>query len=297
MQIDIVKALESLTIFKVGPAFRRFENQEECFSAKFRLSSDISSLFPYLNAMIGGAEYYGKPEHIKLSLYGCFWVLSPTEGAFTPVSGYGEAVECLKELINYLSETYSKKDEIVPNYRQQSPPASALDIFKLLPASNCQKCGYATCISFAAALSRKHTAFSRCPFLANPVEEKVTFQLTDNHGKKIKRVSIPIDTDCLRSEVAKKEDQIEMLERQLAELEYEHAGNREEANAKLDSPLTKREIEVLQMLTLGATNKEISKQLFVSQHTIKSHILHIFEKLGVNDRTQASVWAVKNGFF
>ncbi len=42
-------------------------------------------------------------------------------------------------------------------------------------------------------------------------------------------------------------------------------------------------------------NKEISKKTNISEHTVKSHVIHIFDKLGVNDRTQASVEAAKNG--
>jgi DNA-binding NarL/FixJ family response regulator len=44
----------------------------------------------------------------------------------------------------------------------------------------------------------------------------------------------------------------------------------------------------------GFTNPEISELLSISHHTVKSHVVHIFNKLGVNDRTQAAVWAARN---
>ncbi|MCP4673274.1 MAG: response regulator transcription factor, partial [Desulfobacula sp.] len=44
------------------------------------------------------------------------------------------------------------------------------------------------------------------------------------------------------------------------------------------------------------TNMEIAESLYISPHTVKSHIDHIFNKLGVNNRTQASVWATQNHF-
>ena len=44
----------------------------------------------------------------------------------------------------------------------------------------------------------------------------------------------------------------------------------------------------------GFTNKEISEILNISHHTVKSHVVHIFNKLGVSDRTLASVWAAQN---
>lgn len=51
--------------------------------------------------------------------------------------------------------------------------------------------------------------------------------------------------------------------------------------------LTQREVEVLELLATGASNKEISKQLFISQATTKTHLVHIFSKLGVDSRTRA----------
>ncbi|MFF3608739.1 response regulator [Streptomyces sp. NPDC002463] len=51
--------------------------------------------------------------------------------------------------------------------------------------------------------------------------------------------------------------------------------------------LTKRELEVLQLVGEGLSNQQISKALFLSQATVKSHLVHIFAKLGVDSRTAA----------
>jgi DNA-binding NarL/FixJ family response regulator len=60
-----------------------------------------------------------------------------------------------------------------------------------------------------------------------------------------------------------------------------------------DMPLTRRESEVLKQVALGLTNKEIAKTLNISYETVKEHVQHILQKLGVSDRTQAAVWAVR----
>lgn len=64
--------------------------------------------------------------------------------------------------------------------------------------------------------------------------------------------------------------------------------------AESDVPLTKRESEVLKQLAFGLTNKEIAQTLGISYETVKEHVQHVLKKLGVADRTQAAVWAVRN---
>ncbi|MBM7562401.1 response regulator [Fusibacter tunisiensis] len=58
--------------------------------------------------------------------------------------------------------------------------------------------------------------------------------------------------------------------------------------------LTKRELEVLKLIAQGINNRDISGQLFISEKTVKNHISSIFKKLGVNDRTQAALYAIKH---
>lgn len=61
----------------------------------------------------------------------------------------------------------------------------------------------------------------------------------------------------------------------------------------IDVPLTHRESEVLRQMAQGLTNKEIAKMLGISYETVKEHVQHILRKIGVTDRTQAAVWAVR----
>jgi DNA-binding NarL/FixJ family response regulator len=60
-------------------------------------------------------------------------------------------------------------------------------------------------------------------------------------------------------------------------------------------PLSAREIEVLQLAARGLSNSEIANELFVSATTAKAHLVHIYAKLGVNDRTAAVTTALERG--
>ncbi|MNH91919.1 Transcriptional regulatory protein DegU [compost metagenome] len=63
-----------------------------------------------------------------------------------------------------------------------------------------------------------------------------------------------------------------------------------------NSPLTKREAEVLRLMAEGRSNKSIGEFLYISEKTVKNHVSSILQKLEVDDRTQAVITAIKNGW-
>jgi DNA-binding NarL/FixJ family response regulator len=70
---------------------------------------------------------------------------------------------------------------------------------------------------------------------------------------------------------------------------------RRTSTGEVEGPLTKRESQVLRHVSMGLSNREIGKSLGISVETVKEHVQNILRKLDVNDRTQAAVWALKNG--
>jgi len=62
-----------------------------------------------------------------------------------------------------------------------------------------------------------------------------------------------------------------------------------------ESQVSEREIEILRLVAQGASNKEIARELHISDSTVKAHLLHIFDKLGVTDRTAAVTTALRRG--
>ena len=76
----------------------------------------------------------------------------------------------------------------------------------------------------------------------------------------------------------------------------EDTTKQESEEENLLSYLTQREEEVLELLTNGITYKGVAQQLFISETTVKTHVNNIFQKLQVNDRTQAVLYAINKGF-
>ncbi len=85
---------------------------------------------------------------------------------------------------------------------------------------------------------------------------------------------------------------IEWVEQRLGH----HNLPKDEKSAETFTPLSPREMEILEMVTRGASNKEVALRLNISQQTVKNHMTAILRKLNVEDRTQAAVYALRHGW-
>lgn len=68
-----------------------------------------------------------------------------------------------------------------------------------------------------------------------------------------------------------------------------------EASPAAQDPLTRRELEVLRLIAAGMSNRMIADELVIAEKTVKTHVTHILSKLDLADRTQAALFAVRNG--
>jgi DNA-binding CsgD family transcriptional regulator/ArsR family metal-binding transcriptional regulator len=262
--------------------------------AEFRLSADISELAPYINAVADKAVYYEKPPFIRFLLDKVLCTLYQDGGSAASFSDRNQALNFMKRLVAFLNDIYLRRDSIVSNYKRYRP-ISVLDIFRLLPRTNCRECGLASCMAFAAALSKHKTVPDRCPGFPRPISLNAVYPVSDNKGNLLSTVSIDIDSNpsgpLSKMERATVPDGPGKRVNEMARLKRTAFKIR---NDSLPVPLTERELAVLRLVAAGATNVEISDALHISPHTVKSHIIHIFNKLGVFDRTQAAVWAALN---
>jgi ArsR family metal-binding transcriptional regulator len=132
-----------------------------CFAA---LDADITAVLPYLNTVLKGFQYYKDPPSLTLKLPGKLVTLSARMIAINIVKDEEEAEEILAWLHREINDTWKRRGDIVPSF-ENAPQPRVLDILKLLPRTNCRRCGEATCMVFAVRLSQGDQTPAQCPAL------------------------------------------------------------------------------------------------------------------------------------
>ena len=279
-----INGYSEFSLSKAGPIHGDF------FGAYLKLDIDVSLLFPYINAIVNGATYYDNPPYVHFDLDGVRCALYTQDVVMASFTDEHQARRFVDRLISFLNDLYDRRNSITPNFKQYNP-ISVLDIYKLLPKTNCGECGFQTCLAYAGALRLRQTTTDQCQYFTNPILEKAIYPVYDKEGNLASTIEIDIDTSKSKLDLGKSIEALDQKEKGLSD--DNRVVSEKEINA-IQTDLTPREIEVLRMIVYGATNNEISDKLSISPHTVKSHVVHIFNKLGVNDRTQAAVWAARN---
>jgi DNA-binding NarL/FixJ family response regulator len=99
---------------------------------------------------------------------------------------------------------------------------------------------------------------------------------------------------ALRQELVEQEKRHQQMVAELF-VEQREQAHRDEDAAAIAGQLTRREVEILAMLTSGLTNQQIGSRLHLSTGTVRNHLGRLFPKLDVVDRTQAAVRAIELG--
>lgn len=269
--------------------------ESKIWSASFRLDQDVRPLFPYINAALDDAVYFEKPEHVRFLFEGYRCFLYPEVIAAHFFESELAAKEFIAGFMDFLNDIFDQRETIRPNF-DQIKQVPIIEILKILPKTNCQQCGYSTCMAFAAGVTRGTVMADKCPCLISPISENAVYPVFDKMGKVVNSVSLRFDASGLKKRIQEQQEQILLLEASLrANTQNENRQDFTRGLGKSDFGLTNREIEVLAHIAKGYTNNEISGILFISPHTVKSHMINIFNKLNVNDRTQAAVLATQKG--
>ena len=131
------------------------------WSAKAFLTKDISAVIPYLNAVIKKAFYDPSTKTLIWRDGNRRIAVRPMEIGATSLADREEAEKVIREIVDLINNTWDKRNEITPSEEAKKPP-TAMEIYKLLPKTNCKECGASSCFVFATQLAGGEAELERC---------------------------------------------------------------------------------------------------------------------------------------
>lgn len=131
------------------------------------LDEEIQETFPYINALLKGCIYNHPAMILTLKKEGKMITLYPRKVTVAKAVDEKDVQETLEWLKDLTQEVSEKKDQIKPNF-SRGVELKALDIFKLLPGTNCKACDELTCLAFAVKILGEEKSIVRCSPLFTP---------------------------------------------------------------------------------------------------------------------------------
>ena len=144
-------------------SFRRRASQaRNAGVVKAALDDDIGDALPYLNATLKGAIYNHAARALTWRMGGHAIAIRPREIAISNLTDQDAAATEVKRVADLINRTWERRAEITPSteMRQRLKP---MDVYKLLPATNCKACGQPTCFTFALKLTAGEMEPEQCP--------------------------------------------------------------------------------------------------------------------------------------
>ena len=174
-----IKGYSNFSISKSGVRSQTYP--DSYWGAYFKLDAHVSDLFPFINATIDEAKLFDRPKHIQFIFQDAHCTLYQHEVIAAAFKDEAHARDFANQLVAYLNDLDEKKASIMPEYRPHRI-VSPVNIYKLLPQTNCQECGFATCVAFAASVGRSMAAPEQCPGFAKPLYHHSVYPVFDDDG-------------------------------------------------------------------------------------------------------------------
>ena len=159
MSIDIYRLIKGYSFDIATPDCLP---ETHIFRVVVQLQDDISEVLPYINALFEKTEYYHDTKILLWEYELRRYALRPFEIAIVPVSNREEALQLIEEIIDIINDIWNRRNELKPDFEGKKSLPNVLDIFKLLPRTNCKECGYATCMAYATALREGEVKLTEC---------------------------------------------------------------------------------------------------------------------------------------
>jgi ArsR family metal-binding transcriptional regulator len=141
------------------------------WSARVSLESDIEPVLPYLNAQLEGAEYEPEAKVLVWADQRYKFAFRPREIKAGPAQDREEAQRLVDRAIALVNEIWQDREHLEPRHEKRTV-VNLMQLYRLLPRTNCGECGCGTCMAFAAALKEGDTELTSCPVLEQPAHEE-----------------------------------------------------------------------------------------------------------------------------
>lgn len=135
------------------------------------LDADIEAVLPYLKAQLESAEYEPGAKVLVWKNRGHKYAFRSREIKAGPAQDREEAQGLVDRAVALVNKAWSERDHCEPLYKKRTA-ANLMQIYRLLPRTNCGECGCGTCMAFAASLREGDTELAGCPVLAQPAYEE-----------------------------------------------------------------------------------------------------------------------------
>ena len=141
-----------------------------CFA---HLDEDVAQALPYLNTVLGGFEYIQDPPSVTFKAQGKLITVSSRKIAINALKDEAEAVKIVEWLKREINDAWENRATITPCYSGKIRPRM-IEILRLLPKTNCRKCGQPTCMVFAVQMAEGGRSVTDCPELTDDNRAKLS---------------------------------------------------------------------------------------------------------------------------
>jgi len=132
----------------------------ETIHAQALLRNDVMEVLPYLNAVVDGCKYAPNAPALTMEWEGRSVVIWPREIAFA-CEDEADARRVLDGVCRLIKEVWERREGVEPNHEEYGE-LTAMEVYRLLPRTNCRQCGETACLAFAVKVASRQALLEAC---------------------------------------------------------------------------------------------------------------------------------------
>ncbi len=148
------------------------------YGALLSFNRDISEVMPYLNAVMDNPRYDHDNRILIVREDEQAYAIRPHEINIARANNWQEAQQLASGIVEKINGIWQEREGITPRLSERKIPA-VINIYKLLPGTNCKECGYPTCLAFANDLGQGKVFPENCPPLSGQGKDKILTLFAD----------------------------------------------------------------------------------------------------------------------